>query len=482
MTIKLWNDLDNSNTVNAGDTVAATAVTAKGGALDKDGYYAFTGLKAGEYVVQGEVCDAGWMTEPTTAETTGTCGSGVYPITVGSGFSELRNDFGIELGTKAGYKFDDVNGNGAWATSTEPGINGVTIKLAERPGQQQHGQRRRHRGGDRGHGQGRGAGQDRLLRVHRAEGRGVRGAGGLRRRLDPDEADHGWRRPAPAATGSTLITVGSGFSELRNDFGNFKLGTKAGYKFDDVNGNGAWATSTEPGINGVTIKLWNDLDNSNTVNAGDTVAATAVTAKGGALDKDGYYAFTGLKAGEYVVQEVCDAGWIQTKPTTAETTGTCGDGVYPITVGLGLRVGATTSATSSRAPRRAQVRGRQWHGPGRPSPSRGPTACRSGVERPGQHLHRQRRRHRGGDCGHGQGRGAGQRTATTPSPGSKARRLRGAGGLRRRLGPDVPDRRRGRPAPAAPRSTRSPSVGVLRARNDFGNFKQGTKSGTSSRT
>ena len=66
MTIKLWNDLDNSNTVNAGDTVAATAVTAR-----------------------------------------------------------------------------------------------------------------------------RGAGQGRLLRVHRAEGRGVRGAGGLRRRLDPDEADHG---------------------------------------------------------------------------------------------------------------------------------------------------------------------------------------------------------------------------------------------------------------------------------------------------
>ena len=448
-----------------------------------------------------EVCDAGWIqTKPTTAETTGTCGYGVYPITVGSGFSELRNDFGNFSWTKAGYKFDDVNGNGAWSNQHRAGDQRRDDQAVERPGQQQHGQRRRHRGGDRGHGQGRGAGQGRLLRVHRAEGRGVRGAGGLRRRLDPDEAATTAETTGTCGYGVYPITVGSGFSELRNDFGNFKLGTKAGYKFDDVNGNGAWAdqhragdqrrddqaverpgrqqhgqrrrhrggdrghgqgrgagqgrllrvhraegrgvrgagglrrrldqtkpttagtyrhlrvrglpdhrrvgvlraaqrlrqlqaghegrlqvrrrpgngawaTSTEPGINGVTIKLWNDLDNSNTVNAGDTVAATAVTAKGGALDKDGYYAFTGLKAGEYVVQEVCDAGWIQTKPTTAETTGTCGSGVYPITVGSGspscaddfgnfkLGTRPATSSTTSTAT-----------GPGRPAPSRGSTA------------------------------------------------------------------------------------------------------------
>ena len=39
----------------------------------------------------------------------------------------------------------------------------------------------------------------------------------------------------------------SGFLDTDNNFGNFKLGTKAGYKFDDVNGNGAWRPAPSRG-------------------------------------------------------------------------------------------------------------------------------------------------------------------------------------------------------------------------------------------
>ncbi len=116
-------------------------------------------------------------------------------------------------------------------------------------------------------------------------------------------------------------------------FKNFKLGTKSGYKWNDVTPNGVWDTG-EPGINGVTIQLWADLDGSGTVTTGDTVAATAVTAKGGPRATDGYYAFTGLKAGKYVVAEVCQTGWVQSTPTPVG--GVCGTGVHPITVVSGF--------------------------------------------------------------------------------------------------------------------------------------------------
>jgi uncharacterized repeat protein (TIGR01451 family) len=127
--------------------------------------------------------------------------------------------------------------------------------------------------------------------------------------------------------------VTSGFTDLNNDFGNFKLGAKSGYKWNDVTPNGVWDTG-EPGISGVTIQLWTDVDGSGTVTTVDTIAATTVTAKGGPRATDGYYAFTGLKAGKYVVAEVCQAGWVQSAPAPAG--GVCGTGVHPITVASGF--------------------------------------------------------------------------------------------------------------------------------------------------
>ena len=128
------------------------------------------------------------------------------------------------------------------------------------------------------------------------------------------------------------INVTSGFEELDNDFGNFKLGTKAGYKWNDVSANGFW-DGTEPGINSVTVQLWSDIDGSGSVTAADVLVATQVTANGGPLATDGYYAFTGLTAGKYVVAEVCQTGWIQSFPTPGLG---CGTGVHAITVTSGF--------------------------------------------------------------------------------------------------------------------------------------------------
>ena len=75
-----------------------------------------------------EDCPSGWVqTYPNTDKDLGTCD--YYTINVTSGFEELDNDFGnFKLGTKAGVKFDDVNGDGE-RDEGEPGIKDWTITL-----------------------------------------------------------------------------------------------------------------------------------------------------------------------------------------------------------------------------------------------------------------------------------------------------------------------------------------------------------------
>ena len=291
---------------------------------DAEGYYEFAGLSAGTYQV-AEVCPAGWM--QTFPPTSGPCGSGIHEFTVGSGFIETENNFGnFQLGTKAGIKWDDLDGDGVM-DSGEPPISGWTITLWKETGKAAGLQVD-------------GATLDTAKAVTTdAAGKYVFGSLSAGTYYVVEACPAGWIQTFPntdkdmATCDYYTITVTSGFSDLNNDFGNFKLGTKSGYKWNDVTPNGVWDTG-EPGINGVTIQLWADLDGSGTVTTVDTVAATAVTAKGGPRATDGYYAFTGLKAGKYVVAEVCQAGWVQSAP--APVGGVCGTGVHPITVVSGF--------------------------------------------------------------------------------------------------------------------------------------------------
>src|SRR2546430_573393 len=101
-------------------------------------------------------------------------------------------------------------------------------------------------------------------------------------------------------TSPDSFTVSSGFNETNNDFGNFKLGTKAGHVLDDVNGAGSHADGTP--LVGPTVSIYNDVDGSGTYNAGDTLGATTTT------DATGKYSFGGLHAGKYLVIETCPSG------------------------------------------------------------------------------------------------------------------------------------------------------------------------------
>jgi hypothetical protein len=106
----------------------------------------------------------------------------------------------------------------------------------------------------------------------------------------------GW---TSSATSHDFGTVNSGGS-YSFTFTNFKLGKISGYKFNDLNGNGAW-DSGEPALSGWTITLTGP------------VSGSKVT------DSSGYYEFTGLTVGTYTVSETLQTGWTQTMPATPGT-------------------------------------------------------------------------------------------------------------------------------------------------------------------
>jgi len=83
-----------------------------------------------------------------------------------------------------------------------------------------------------------------------------------------------------------------------NDFGNFKLVTKSGYKYEDMTGDNK--TVDDMPIEGWTIYL-KDATGTNTFSTTTT-------------NENGYYEFTGIGPGTYTVYEELPDGWIQMYP------------------------------------------------------------------------------------------------------------------------------------------------------------------------
>ena len=163
-------------------------------------------------------------------------------------------------------KFDDVNGNGA-KDAGDPGISNWTITLWTENGKATGLQT----SGDNVDG-------SKSVKTD-ADGKYSFGSLTAGTYYVVEDCPTGWIQTFPNTDKNTAtcdyytINVTSGFEELDNNFGNFQLGTKGGYKWNDVSANGIWDTS-EPGINGVTIQLWSDKDCSGTVTAADSLVAS----------------------------------------------------------------------------------------------------------------------------------------------------------------------------------------------------------------
>ena len=114
-------------------------------------------------------------------------------------------------------------------------------------------------------------------------------------------------------------------------FGNFELGTKGGYKYSDLDGD-LTTTGDRTALKLWTINLYKDVNGDGKLDAGDGAAIATDT-----TDDNGYYEFTGLNAGKYLVAEDCKAGWIQLDPKPlSNTEADCGTGIHPITVTSGF--------------------------------------------------------------------------------------------------------------------------------------------------
>lgn len=119
----------------------------------------------------------------------------------------------------------------------------------------------------------------------------------------------GWAQTSPGS-GYTCpdgkgyeVVLSAGQTSTGNDFGNFKLVSISGKKFEDLDGDGASMETGEPYLGGWAIRLYKD-------------GTPWVLIGEQATDGTGSYSFTGLTAGTYKICEVLSDNWTQSFPTT----------------------------------------------------------------------------------------------------------------------------------------------------------------------
>lgn len=200
-------------------------------------------------------------------------------------FNQLLRFGNTQFGSISGYKYEDVNGNGTRGEG-ELGLNKWTIFLD---------------GDDDGV---LGTEETSLITddsgYYRFENLI---AGDYQVCETPQE---GWQRTQPADSDCQTVVVNPGQETPDIGFGNFKLGEINGWKWDDYNGNGFWDEG-EPALSGWEICL--SLSEESTFRFAEQDNGNCVQ-----TDDNGYFEFTGLRAGNYRLTETAQPGWNQTWP------------------------------------------------------------------------------------------------------------------------------------------------------------------------
>ena len=266
-----WNDLNQNGIRDAGEPgLPGWTITLYPGSrattTDESGNYRFVQVMPGTYTVSEAARDGWTQTYPASHTHSAT-------ITL-AGETVTGKDFGnFKYGTLSGYKYEDMNANGT-RDANEPGLSGWTITL--NPG-----------------GQATTTDTNGLYQFFNL----TAGAYTITETPQPPL----WHQSEPVG-GNYTVTVTSGTNETHN-FGNYRLGSLSGVKFEDLNGNSVKNTG-EPLLAGWTI----------TLKQGTTTVATTMTGANGA------YTFNNLIPGAYEVREnlksglPAQAGWVQTLP------------------------------------------------------------------------------------------------------------------------------------------------------------------------
>ena len=262
---------------------------------------------------------------------------GGHPLTVESGTPIDERNFGnYTRGNPPGAKFHDQNANGT-RDPLEPGLEGWTIRAYE----------------DDGDGT-LAAAEDTLAdeattnasrrlpaRPFAGHLRGLRG--------DPAElAPVGARKQRlrdavdDLAPGGHPLTVESGTPIDERNFGNYTRGNPPGAKFHDQNANGT-RDPLEPGLEGWTIRAYEDDGDGTLAAAEDTLADEATTNASGAYQLD-------LSPGTYVVCEATQPNWHQSAPANSacDAVDDLAPGGHPLTVGSGTPINEQNSGNYTR--------------------------------------------------------------------------------------------------------------------------------------
>jgi hypothetical protein len=261
----IYVDYDNDGVLDADEPYGVT---------DTNGLYQISGINAGTWRVK-EVQQAGY-TQSYPA-------SGYHEETFTSGASFTDNNFGNwRPATKSGMKFEDLDADGVKDVG-EPGLGGwrIYVDLNDN-GLYDVGE---------------------PTDVTAADGTyqitGIKpGSYKVREVLQA-----GWTNSYPAL-GYYSETFTSGANEINNDFGNWRLATKSGMKFEDLDADGIKDVG-EPGLSGWTIYV--DYNDNGVLDVGEP---SAVTTAGG------LYTINGINLGTFKVREVAQAGWTQSYPAS----------------------------------------------------------------------------------------------------------------------------------------------------------------------
>ncbi len=299
ITVLLYEDEDNDGVRDPEDALIATTAT------DANGVYTFNNLPNGNYLVVVDTADADFPPSHTqTGDPDGTCpGAACDSRSTSaaiSGANDLDNDFGyrpVGFGSIGDYVWFDSDADGVQDAS-EAAVPNVTMRLY----QDQDG--------------------DGVIDPEDAlVGTDVTDAGGLYRfdnlpagnfivQVDPTELASGGTlagytmttegTPYNASQTSYAVPLGAGETFQDADFG-FATTAVGDFIWQDNDGDGL-ADAGEPGINGVVMELYRDVNNNGTYDAGiDTLYGTTTTANN-SLGVPGYYLFSSMPEGNYLVR------------------------------------------------------------------------------------------------------------------------------------------------------------------------------------
>jgi uncharacterized repeat protein (TIGR01451 family) len=267
---------------------------------DPDGSWLATGLVPGDYLVSYDETKlpAGYGPAPTNNG-----GDTTYNIAVMAGDSLTHLDYGFNGGTThvlSDRVWLDADGDGL-QDSGEAGIGGVTLNLVDASGNvvatTVTGDGTADANGDMvidaadiGYYEFTGVPAG-TFTVEVTDLAGVLVS--LQQTGDPDEPGApcaACDRQYTAVVGPDLDTVDFGFSPAAG------TGVIGDFIWRDLNGDGAQDVG-EPGVEGVTVELWVDVDSDGVLTPGvDNLVRTEVT------DVNGLYEFKGLPDGDYIVR------------------------------------------------------------------------------------------------------------------------------------------------------------------------------------